>query len=141
MSVGNLSLKQGSLALLLFAAALAASPAAQAADVGMRVVKDPVTGQLRAPTAEEFQAMQEQEAKEKTSRPAAAAAAAPMVERRAANGAVGMQLNEDFMTYSVVKRNADGTITTHCVTGAEAATKLLKAPQASTAKEHGHAHQ
>ena len=86
----------------------------------MQIVKDPVTGQLRAPTAEEFQAMQEQEAKEKASKPAAAAAA-PMVERRAANGAVGFQLGDEFMTYSVVKRNADGTMTTHCVTGADAA--------------------
>ena len=141
MSVGKLTIKHTSLALLVFAAALAASPMTYAADAGMVVARDPATGKLRAPTAEEMQAL-EQAAKATPQRSPAAAVAAP-VERRAANGAVGFHVGDTFMTYSVMRRNADGTMTMQCVTGAEAADKLLKAPQAARAtsqKEHGHAH-
>lgn len=143
MSVGSLPIKHRSLALLLAASAIALSPASQAADAAaLRVVKDPVTGQLRAPTPEEFKAMQEQEARER----ALTRSAAPTgpVLRRAANGAVGYRVGEAFMSFSVAKRNADGTVTMQCVPGAEAADKLLTAPQSSTAptdKEHGHADQ
>lgn len=141
MSVGNFSLKHSGHALLLFAAAIAASPAAQAADPGAVISRDPATGQLRAPTAEEMQAL-EQAAK--AASPSRMATPAAPVERRAANGAVGFHVGEQFMTYSVMRRNADGTMTMQCVTGAEAADKLVKAPRASrgtSEKEHDHAHQ
>ncbi len=143
MSLGSLHIKHGSLALLA-AAAIAASSASQAAEGagGMRVVRDTETGQLRGPTPEEFKAMQAQEAQAK--RLTRQVAPTAPVSMQHANGAVGVRPTEDTMTYSVIKRNADGTMTTQCVTGAETASKVLKAPQAATAatdKEHGHAHQ
>ena len=62
---------------------------------------------------------------------------------RLQNGnAVGYWVGDAFLSYSVAKRSTDGTLATHCVTSAEAADKLLKAPQSSTAKldeEHGDA--
>ena len=139
-----------SLAALLSVLVLAAAPAAQAADAGMRIVRDPITGKLRGPTAEEFKAMEEQEAKAKAdqaaSAPAAAGpAAAPQEfqELSAPSGAVGFRVGDAFLNHSVMTRNADGTMTLHCVTGTDAAEKLTKNPQSSTAgtdREHGHAH-
>jgi hypothetical protein len=141
MSVGKLSIHpHGSIGLLLLAAGLAASVPAQAADAGLVVARDPVTGQLRAPTAEEARAL-EQAPKTESLKSSVAPAAAP-VARRAANGAVGFHVGEAFMTYSVMRRNADGTMSMQCVTGAQAADKLTKAPQAATGtshKEHDHA--
>jgi len=134
-------------------------PAVHAAGAGMTITKDPVTGELRAPTADEFNALEKQQVKDKAAQAkanakangkagpvAAKSADAVDPEIRLANGAVGYQLGDEFMTYSVVTRNADGTTLIDCVTGAEAANQLVKAPQSTTAKtnksekEHGHAH-
>ena len=125
-------------------------------NAAMTVVKDPVTGELRAPTAEEFSTLERLKVKEKTTQQklpngksalvAAKPAEAGDGEIRLPDGSVGMQLGEEHMAYSVMTRNADGTMTLHCVTGSESANKLIKAPQSSTAKtnnidkEHGHAH-
>lgn len=137
-----------SLAVLLSVLALTISPAAHAEGPGMRIVRDPVTGQLRAPTAEEFQAMEARELKEKAAR-AAVAPSAPTapVEVRRADGSVKLMLDESQMTYAVVKRNADGSLAEYCVTGADAAGNVLsgkKTPTAKSnknAKEHVHGHE
>lgn len=135
--------RAASLAVLLSALVLTAAPSAQAADgVGMRIVRDPVTGQLRGPTAEEFQAMEAQERKANAGKPAAVKVAP--VEVRRADGAVRATLDESFMSYSVVTRNADGTLTEQCVTGSDAAHKAMSGKKISTAKnakEHAHDHQ
>jgi len=135
--------RAASLAVLLSALVLTAAPSAQAADgVGMRIVRDPVTGQLRGPTAEEFQAMEAQELKA-NARKAAVVKAAPVAERRA-DGSVMLKLDESHMNYSMVTRNADGTLTEHCVTGADAAQKVLSGKKVSAgknAKEHAHDHE
>lgn len=140
--------KATSLAALLSVLVLCTAPSAYAADgVGLRVVRDPVTGQLRAPTAEEATAMDERDAAARAAQPAAAPAtgaaesAVPM-EFRQSNG-VRYRVGDTFLSYSVVKRSADGTLDLQCVTGEEAALKLLKAPQSATAKpakgaDHAH---
>jgi len=145
-------LQATSLAAVLSVLILAAAPAAQAADgVGMRIVRDPVTGQLRAPTAEEAQAMDAQEAKARAEKAPAAGAApaspAPM-EFRQANGSVRYRVGDAFLTYSVITRHADGTLNMQCVTGKESAEKVVLNPKAAMSKpasaldkEHGHAHQ
>jgi len=138
--------RAASLAVLLSVLVLAAAPAAQAADgAGMRIVRDPVTGQLRGPTAEEFQAMEAQERKANAGKPAAMRSAP--VEVRRADGSVSVMLDESHMSYSMVTRNADGTLTEQCVTGADAAQKVLSgkkvssAKNAKNAKEHAHDHE
>ena len=131
------------LAAALAVVAIASASAVHAADAGMIVVKDPVTGQLRAPTAEEFRALELQRASDEAAQAATRSAATAPAARSAANGAVGYRVGDAFLNYSVVTRNADGAMTTHCVTGADAAEKLVRDPQSSTArtdKEHRHAH-
>ena len=142
-----------SLAATLSVLILCAASAAQAADgVGMRIVRDPVSGQLRAPTPEEAQAMDAQEAKSRAEKAAANAGTskespAPM-EFRQANGSVRYRVGDAFLSYSVVTRNADGSINMQCVTGKDAAEKLVLSPKramstpaATPDKEHDHAHQ
>jgi hypothetical protein len=140
-------LQATSLAALLSVLVLAASPAAQAADgAGMRIVRDPVTGQLRAPTPEEFQAIEAQELKAKAAARATTAPVAPTEVRRA-DGSAKLMLDESQMSYAVVTRNADGSLTEHCVTGADAAQKVLSGKKVSVAKnsknakEHAHDHE
>jgi len=135
-----------SLATLLAVLVLAASSAAQAADgAGMRIVRDPVTGQLRAPTPEEFQAIEAQELKAKSTTRAATPAAPGMVRR--GDGSAKAVLDESQMSYAVVTRNADGSLTEHCVTGADAAQKVLSGKKeplsknSKNTKEHAHDHE
>lgn len=146
-------LRAPGLAALLSFLTLVAAPAAQAADaVGMRIVRDPVTGQLRAPTAEEAKAMDEQAAKARADKAAAdpagtAADSPPPMEFRQSNG-VRYRVGDSFLSYSVVTRGADGKLDMQCVTGKEVAEKLVRDPKAMMSvptstidKEHGHAHQ
>jgi hypothetical protein len=146
-------LRATSLAAVLSVLVLAAAPAAQAADgVGLRIVRDPVSGQLRAPTPEEAQAMDAQEAKARAAKAAAAAgtakeAPAPM-EFRQANGSVRYRVGDAFLSYSVVTRKADGSLDMQCVAGKDAAEKAVLDPKAAALstpatldQEHDHAHQ
>ena len=58
-----------------------------------------------------------------------------------ADGTVSQELDAGTMSYTIARRNADGTIDMVCVEGADAAQKALKAPTfakrmgSSTAKE------
>lgn len=139
----------------LAVALLVASPSLHAADApGMRVFKDPETGVLRAPTAEEAKALEDKEARDnaKKSRAAPGSSArtssspqlrsSDPVITRSSNGAVGARVGEQFMSYSVMKRNADGTSSMVCVTGDDVAEALVNAPPSArgSVKEHGHAH-
>jgi len=135
------------LAAVMSALVLSLSPAAQAADgVGMRIVRDPVTGQLRAPTADEAKAMDEAEAKARADRaaanPAGTADTRAPVEMRTSNG-VRYRVNDNFLSYSVITRKADGSLAMQCVTGKDAAEKLVRDPKAAistvTSEEHDHA--
>ncbi|WP_157615324.1 post-PEP-CTERM-1 domain-containing protein [Rhizobacter sp. Root404] len=148
LAINPLALAGAALCLAAFA-----TPAAMAGNdsIGMRVVRDPVTGVLRAPTHEEFKAMQDEEkaarAAARTPSTAAAEAAAAPVRIQGANGAKGVRAGDAFLSYSVVTRQADGSLDTACVTGAEAAEKIVLAkPTAATSakaskKGHDHDHQ
>lgn len=87
---------------------LAAS--AQASANGMTVVRDAATGQLRAPTAEEQQTLQEAGARTQMR-----AAPAPTLQKYHSNGAHGARLTDEFMTTAVVTRAADGRLQMQCL--------------------------
>jgi hypothetical protein len=145
--MAEFKLQAAGLAAVMSALVLSFSPAAQAADgVGMRIVRDPVTGQLRAPTADEAKAMDDAEAKARADRaaanPAGTADSRAPVEVRTSNG-VRYRVNDSFLSYSVISRKADGTLAMQCVTGKDAAEKLVRDPKAAistvTSEEHDHA--
>ena len=118
------------------ALAIAMTASAQA----QRAAIDPQTGQLRTPTADEMKP-----ANTKGSRPVG------MITGRVnppptvhADGTVEQELDTSTMVYSVARRNADGTVSQYCVTGTEAAERLVhsKAPTqfaAKIGKEQKHA--
>lgn len=138
-----MNIKSSPLAAACAVAALLAASAASAATVA----RDPVTGELRAPTAAEAQALSQPA----TGRGAVKAAAPrglltgrinPQPVQHA-DGSVEHEMDESTLSFSVATRNADGSISQQCVTGADAATAALKAPakaQAATAKK-GHSHE
>lgn len=124
----------GLLAAAALTLAAAVQPVSAAEAQGQTVVRDPVTGRMRAPTHEEFRAMQE--ASRRVVQPSArstatdaAAASAPEVEVLP-GGAHRVRLGERAMTYSVVSRKADGTLSgLQCVTGERAAEAAVKGPK------------
>ena len=56
-----------------------------------------------------------------------------------ANGTRIRNLDLSRMSFAVVKRGADGTLTSHCVQGESAAEHAQHAATAATAKEDRHA--
>jgi hypothetical protein len=112
------------------AGAEAAQPAGPGGVDAKRVFKDPVTGQLRAPQAGEAE-----DAAQKAARTAPAAAKRasamqthPMVQRltnasapSARFGAAAQRLDMSDMSFTVVRRSADGSVSSQCVTGPAAA--------------------
>jgi hypothetical protein len=144
--------KSGSLLTPLAAAVMAAaglvSVSAHAGPDAMRVTRDPQTGQLRAPTAEESKSLDAAAAK---ARGAKSERRVGMVTGRLnpqaivhADGTVEQELDETSLSYSVAQRKPDGSIEMVCVSGSDAAQKALKAPKfanrmsSQAAKEHQH---
>lgn len=134
-----MNIKSSPLAAACAVAALLAASGASAATVA----RDPVTGELRAPTAAEAQALSQPAG---TGRGAVKAAAAPrgMLTGRInpqpvqhADGSVEHELDESTLSFSVATRNADGSISQACVTGPDAAAAAMKAPAKNT-KGHSH---
>ena len=78
----------------------------------MVVVRDPLTGQLRAPTADE---LKELRAKTPATTGFAAPRAPATISRR--DGARGVRLGDKDMVYEVVTRGPDGKLTSECVHG------------------------
>ena len=128
-------------ALAALTALLVSSAAFAAEAPGMKVVKDAATGQLRAPTPAEAQAMHTQEkslAKTTKSVGILSGSETPMVSVKP-NGTVMIELTEDTMVYSVVQKGADGSMNMQCVTGADAANKLVNSKTTTKqAQEHQH---
>jgi len=99
-----------------------AAPAPAEGNSNLMVVRDAVTGQLRAATAEEARALQ---------RPGAArlpGARLNTVPHMHTSGARGARLSDELMSYSVVVRQADGSLAEYCFASredADAATKGL----------------
>lgn len=106
------------------AAAATTSAAAPAGDA-LTVVRDKETGQLRAPTAAELSNMQRRAEALQSARVGAAPAAQQPLLRSHASGARSARLTPDFSSYSVVRKNADGSLDQTCVQGHEAALKAL----------------
>lgn len=117
--------------LKLFAlAALALGVAASAQ--AQRVTKDSVTGELRAPTADEVKAMDASTGKRAAAPVGILSGKADPQPQRLPSGAVAQELTTDTMMYSVARKNADGTVSQYCVTGDEAAQRLVKAKSSKT---------
>lgn len=125
------SLLPSLLPLVLGAAAGCCSTASAQDGAGSVVVRDPVTGELRAPSAAELRALRA------TPAPGTAQTGAqppqPVVR---ADGTRALRLGDGGMVYSVATRGADGQLKEHCVSGSQAA---APAPATVTQpKEHGH---
>jgi len=71
-----------------------------------RVFKDPVTGKVREPTADEAKALELATPPQAPSR--------PITQTTYSDGSTSVDLNEDYMSDVVVERAPDGTLTTHC---------------------------
>jgi hypothetical protein len=102
-------------------------------DKGMVVVRDAESGALRAPTAEEYRALVPSAAAAHERKFARGVVAAPKVTV-AKNGTRSASV-ADKAVYSVVTRNADGSLTEACVTGEDAANALVNNTRTAQAKE------
>ena len=107
----------------------AAANVTNATAAALRVVRDPVTGRLRAPTPEEAQAMQARAA-------ASARPAAEPREIRSKHGARGLVLGEAAMSTQAARRNDKGGIDTTCVDNEESVARFLKAPAKAEVAAH-----
>lgn len=120
--------------------ALMVSSAVFAADAvetpGMKVVKDALTGELRAPTTDELKSTQMRAKSRSVSKSVGMVTGsdAPQAVVRA-NGSVMLELTEDSMVYSVAKRNADGSMEMECVHGADAAHDAVHHAHSHTTKQ------
>ena len=108
------------------AATAAATPVGMDGSANLTVVRDPETGLLRAPTADELSAMQLRAAKSQSLR---VAPAVPM-QKYHSSGARGARMTDDFMSFAVAVRKADGSVDTQCFETKQAAEAALNTPLA-----------
>lgn len=106
------------------AAKPAESQSAVTATSNQIVVRDGNSGQLRAASPEEAATLREQHAAGRLR----AAAPQSTLPRYHASGARGARLTDEFMSYSVVVRQPDGSLTEFCFESREAAEAALKSP-------------
>jgi hypothetical protein len=124
----------GSCAALVAIAALSLCGSAEAAgQQGMVAVRDPQTGQLRAPSAAELRQLRDQAPAQVKAPPAKG------VTMRT-DGSGHLTLGDNAMVYSVLTRDAAGKPVVQCVSGHEAAEAALRqpSPAATPDKEHQH---
>jgi hypothetical protein len=110
---------------LIACCVLAAPFQASAADPvqeGMTVVRDPQSGKLRAPTSAELRALRRDIMEEQMMAPPPKSSVRP-------DGTRSIDLGERGMVYSVMQRNADGTLSTRCVKGEQAAAEAIEENQ------------
>lgn len=110
-------------------ASLLVPPAHAAAPAGMVVVRDPQTGQLRAPSAAESHALLGNAAHQRS-------APSPRLESVGPGGSRKVQLGKSALVYSVATRNPDGTLTEHCVGGEDAAHAAIAQPTRTKEPHH-----
>ncbi len=104
----------------------AQTPTEPAGSDKLTVVRDAETGQLRAPTAAELDAMQLRADRNLSlGTRAATQANLPKVH---GSGARGVRVTDDLVGYSVVVRNADGSLSKRCFESKAAAEAALKRP-------------
>lgn len=102
--------------IAISSAAFAAAPPQQS---GMVVVRDPQTGQLRAPTASEFRALHALSSALQAGQPAPKTLVRP-------DGTVQRSVGAEGMSYTVVSRGKDGKLSIECVSGEPDAHKAHK---------------
>ena len=102
---------------------------------GMVVVRDPQTGKMRPPTAEEMKALR---AATPPNAAMTARPASPPVTMTRPNGARGVRVGESHLVYEVVTRGADGKLSSQCVQGEAAAQQALTHPANAADKESAH---
>lgn len=107
----------------------------QARQEGMVVVKDPVTGKMRAPTPQELR-----ELRAKAPAPAAGLSSAARENKALTrrDGARGVRLGEKNLEYELVTRGEDGKLSSQCVHGEDAAGHALQHPANAEHKEDRH---
>jgi hypothetical protein len=129
MSVSSKTCLRIAGASLLMAAALPAlaqteapktAPVAAPAAINQIVARDAVTGELRSATADEVKALQ---GKAKSR----AQAAQPRLKSHV-SGAQGVRLTDEFLSYAVVVRRADGTLVTQEYNSKAEAETAVKSP-------------
>jgi hypothetical protein len=119
-----------------------AAPPAMAQSAAQRVAIDPETGRLRAPELEELNSPTAAARAAIAAANRSARAAAPAQERArpivsgVQLGARGYRMDPNRMMHTVVRRNADGTVSTNCVTGESATDKALHAATTGGAHDH-----
>lgn len=84
---------------------------------GMVVVRDPLTGKMRAPTPEELKEL-------RAKAPPSTSLAPPRAVSRP-DGSRGVRLGERNMVYDVVTRGPDGKLVRECVHGAAGVDRAL----------------
>jgi hypothetical protein len=102
-----------------------AAPTVSAQTHGQRIAVDPQTGQMRAPELDE---MAPSAARAATAPATARASAAAQGARRLTGvqfGAKGFRVDPSRMSHTVVRRGADGSIATQCVSGESAAAHAM----------------
>ena len=125
-------------ALALTSSAFAAGQDGQA---DQTVHKDPRTGQLRNATAAEAKQLNDLRAADRAAKKAArlaTGAPAAGVARLTSKGIVAAYVDEDSVSYSVVRRNADGKLEQECIDGKAAAVSALNNPVTAHSEEHQH---
>ena len=104
----------------------ASKPAAKTeATPGMRVFKDPQTGQFREGDKSEIDALTGSGGGLPTGSATAGTPARPFALPK---GGIAVPVDESSMAYSVAKIGPDGKLVTECVTGEKAAKKALTTP-------------
>eukprot|EP01137_Pigoraptor_chileana_P006733 Opistho-2@51358 len=89
----------------------------------LTVVRDAETGLLRAPTAEELATLQSQAS---SRRQALRTAPATPLTKYHGNGATGVRLTEEMMSYSVIVRRPDGSLSELCFASKEEADAAVR---------------
>ena len=102
----------------------APSPGANAA--GVMVFIDPATGRIVKPTEAQMGRLAPSPER------AGPKAKAPVVTIQGPGGAVGMMLGPESLSYSIATRTADGKIALDCVTGDQAAERIVAGESGST---------
>jgi hypothetical protein len=118
------------LAALFAAAMMMHYPAHAAGQEGMVVVRDPLTGQFRAPTPAEMKAL---------APVPAASMRTPATQSMVVvnpNGTSSMRLDESSQVYEVVRRAPDGKLVKQCVQGEQAAERALAQPATHEEPRH-----
>lgn len=115
-----------------WAAALAITTLLALPAQAQRVARDPLTGELRAPTATERKRMEEVSRKAEAARQALRPQ--PLRPIRLRDGSDQLEHDDSMLNYTVVRRAADGTLQSECTTGAELIARAATGRPASFAK-------